>query len=402
MPSFKYQATNDRNQIIKGALVAPTQEEVAVLLKKQNLNPITIKSDAKRQRTTGSLTPIDKISFCRYMSTMITAGLPLTEGLPGLKNESKNPLLRQIIDDIMYGLERGQPLHASLSNYPKTFDHFFLTLITTGEVSGTLAESFKYLEQQLRADYSLSQKIKSAMVYPSIIFIAMIGIGFLMFFFVLPQIGQVFLSMTIPLPAFTRGLFTFAVTIARFRYPLIALIIIVMVGLFLFLRTAKGKHLVLKLVSPLPVVSRLLQQIDIARFCRIFSTLVASAVPIGDSLSISLSSLSHPKFKPLAQTVPPAVLKGKPIAAAFGENHTFPALLIQMINAGEKSGTLDTSLGDLASFYEEEVEEAVKKTTQMIEPLVMLMVGIGVGAMILMIIAPLYSVVGNLQQASQQ
>lgn len=239
------------------------------------------------------------------------------------------------------------------------------------------------------------------MVYPSMIFFAMVGIGFLMFFFVLPQIGKVFLNMTIPLPAFTRGLFSFAVYIAKYRYPLIALIIISMVGIFLFLRTRTGKHLIMKIISPIPIISRLLQQMDIARFCRIFSTLIASAVPISESLDIALSSLNHPRFLPLAKTVPQEVMKGKTVASAFGENHAFPALLIQMINAGEKSGTLDTSLGDLAGFYEEEVEESVKKTTQLLEPMVMLIVGIGVGAMILMIIAPLYSVVGNLQQAAR-
>lgn len=398
---FTYKASNQKNEVVTGTMVAPTPEEIAVMLKKDGLNPIKIKSQSTRNKVTGSLSPIDKIAICRYMSTMLTAGLTLTEGLPSLKKESKNPLLRQIIDDILYGLERGQPLSTALDNYPKTFDKFFLTLVKTGEVSGTLAESFKYLEHQQRAEYSLSQKIKSAMVYPAIVVIAMMGIGFLMFFFVLPQIGKVFLNMTIPLPAFTHLLFSTAVTASAYRYPIIAFIICSMVGIFLFLRTTLGKHLMLKLISPIPIISRLLQQMDIARFCRVFSTLIASAVPIGVALDISLSSLSHPKFASLSKTVSQDVMKGKSVSVAFGENHSFPSLLIQMINAGEKSGTLDTSLGDLAGFYEEEVEESVKKTTQMLEPIVMLIVGIGVGAMILMIIAPLYSVVGNLQQAAR-
>jgi type IV pilus assembly protein PilC len=308
-------------------------------------------------------------------------------------------LLKQILDDILYNLERGQPISSALSNYPKVFDKFFLTLVKTGEVSGTLAESFKYLEKQQRSEYSLSQKIKGAMVYPAVIFIAMMGIGFLMFFFVLPQIGRVFLTMTIPMPAATRFIFTFSLGVAKYRYPVIALIVIIMIALYLFVRKPAGKHLVMKLIAPIPVVSVLLQEIDIARFCRIFSTLVSSAVPITEALDISLSSMNHPRFRNLHEQVIPLVTQGKTVSDAFATHPVFPAMLTQMLSAGEKSGTLDTSLADLADFYEEEVEEAVKRTTQLLEPIVMLMVGIGVGAMIIMIIAPLYSVVGNLQMA---
>lgn len=399
MPIFQYRAANLQKKVLEGSMAAPTKEEVAQLLKKQGLDPLTIKLANAKGHISGSLPPIDRIALCRYLSTMLTAGVSLASGIPSLKKETKNALLKQILDDILYNLERGQPISSALSNYPKVFDKFFLTLLRTGEVSGTLAESFKYLEKQLRAEYSLSTKVKGAMVYPAIVFLAMMGIGFLMFFFVLPQIGRVFLTMTIPLPAATRFIFTFSLGIANYRYPLIALTIIAMIALYLFIRKPAGKHLVMKLIAPIPVVSVLLQEIDIARFCRIFSTLVSSAVPITQALDISLSSMNHPRFRVLHEQVIPLVTQGKTLSDAFGAYPVFPALLTQMLSAGEKSGTLDSSLGDLADFYEEEVEEAVKKTTQILEPVVMLMVGIGVGAMIIMIIAPLYSVVGNLQLA---
>jgi type IV pilus assembly protein PilC len=148
-------------------------------------------------------------------------------------------------------------------------------------------------------------------------------------------------------------------------------------------------------------VNHLLEQIDVARFCRIFSTLIRSAVPIIDALDISISSLSHPKFNGLAEIIIAEIKQGKSVSASFTSHQVFPPLLIQMLSAGEKSGTLDEALADLAEFYEEEVAEAVKKSTQLLEPMLMLGVGIGVGAMILAIIAPLYSVIGNLQQAQR-
>lgn len=397
MSLFNYKATDSNNKITTGTITAPTKEEVAQILSKRGLNPVTIKPSPSKKNVSGTLPDVEKIAFCRYVGTMLMSGLSLTEGIPSLKSETKNPLMRQILDDITYHLERGQPLSHALSAYPKTFSPFFLTLVKSGEVSGTLGDSFKYLERQLRAEYSLTQKIKSAMVYPSIVFIIMIGMGFLMFFFILPQIGQVFLNMRIPLPFFTNTLFTTAIAAAKFRYPLIAGTVVVMLGLFLYLKKPSGKKMVLKIIAPIPVVSNLLKQIDVARFCRIFSTLVASAVPINDALDIALSSLSHPQFTSIQKNITQKVIQGASITQAFGEKPVFPALLIQMINAGEKTGTMDTSLADLATFYEEEVEEAVKKTTQLLEPLVMLLVGIGVGGIILSIIGPLYSVIGNLQ-----
>jgi type IV pilus assembly protein PilC len=149
----------------------------------------------------------------------------------------------------------------------------------------------------------------------------------------------------------------------------------------------------------LPVIKSLLEQIDIARFCRIFSTLIASAVPITESLDIALNSLTNPMYRKQAKLIVEEVMQGKTIAAVFKEHKFFPPLLIQMIAGGEKSGTLDKTLSDLSSFYEGEVEESVKKSTQLLEPILMLVVGIGVGGMILSIIAPMYSVVGSLQNA---
>jgi len=399
MAIFNYKATDSTNQITKGAISAPNKEEAAQILAKKGLKILTLKAEPVKVDISGQLPDVERITFCRYMGTMLNSGLSLTEGVPVLRQEAKNPLMRQILEDISFHLERGQTLSAALSNYPKAFNKFFITLIKAGEVSGTLSSSFSYLEKQLRAEYSLSQKIKSSMMYPSIVFIAMIGIGFLMFFFILPQIGNVFLNMTIPLPAVTRTLFTVSLAAAKIKFLLMGLIVIAMVALVLFLKRPMGKKIITQIIAPLPVVSRLLQQIDIARFCRIFSTLVASAVPITDALDISLSSLSHPKFKNIAKNITQQVVEGKTVSTAFTTNQIFPPLLTQMIAAGEKSGTLDTSLSDLAGFYEEEVEEAVKKATQLLEPMLMLVVGIGVGAIILMIIAPLYSVVGNLQGA---
>ncbi len=242
MPVFNYKATDSSGKVNQGTMAAPNEEEVATILRKQGMTPIKVRPDKGKISLTSKLPEIEKITLCRYLATMLTSGVSLTSGLPSIKKEAKNPLLRQIIDDLIYSLERGQPLSTALSNYPKVFDKFFLTLVHSGEVSGTLADSLKYLEKQLRADYSLNAKIKGALSYPVIVVVAMLGIGFLMFFFVMPQIAKVFLTMTIPLPAFTKTVFSLTLTLAAVKFQIIASVVILGLGLFLFLRRPAGKR----------------------------------------------------------------------------------------------------------------------------------------------------------------
>lgn len=397
MPLFEYKATDSEHNIVEGTTTANNQDDVAQILERKNLKLLSVRTVDNSIKRTGSLPTIERITFCRYAATMLNAGLPLSEGMSVLQQETKHPLMKQVLQDVLYHLEQGQNLSSVFAKYPQVFDAFFVTLIKAGEASGTLADSFKYLENQLRAEYALSQKIKSALMYPAIVFIAMVGIGFLMIFFIMPQIGNVFLTMTLPLPPVTEAIFRFAVSISAFRYPIMGGSVLLSIAVALFMRHPTGKRLIIKIISPTPVVKNLIKQMDIARFSRIFSTLIASAVPITQALKIAVDSLSYPSYRTKAAALPTDVEGGKSLAAAFHDNQVFPPLLTQMIAAGEKSGTLDKTLADLAEFYESEVEEAVKKATQLLEPLLMLLVGIGVGAMILSIIAPLYSVVGNLQ-----
>jgi type II secretory pathway component PulF len=243
--------------------------------------------------------------------------------------------------------------------------------------------------------------VKGALLYPAIVFTAMVGIGILMFFFVLPQIGKVFLSLRLPLPAITKFLFRFSIFLSGQVIPIIVGAVILLIGGFLALKKPIVKELLFRMITPIPMVRNLIKKIDLARFNRIFSTLLKSAVPITEALEISLKSLSWYQYKELGKVLPEEIGKGKTLSAAIREHAVFPSLMTQMVAAGEKSGTLDATLADLATFYEEEVEEELKNLTQIIEPVMMLLVGISVGAMILSIIGPIYSVVGSFQSAAQ-
>jgi type IV pilus assembly protein PilC len=400
MANFYYKAIDGAKNISEGYLSAAIREDVASILSRKGLSPVLVREEKDKIIIKGSVPAIEKITFCRYMSIMMSTGLSLSEGIDVLKKETKNPLMAKVLGDMSYSLEQGQQLSIIFERYPDVFEPYFLTLIKAGEVSGKLADVFRYLEAELRAEYSLNSKVKGALLYPGIVFSAMIGIGILMFFFVLPQIGKVFLNLKMPLPAFTKTMFTFSITLSNYMVQIILTIFVLGVLLVLSLRNRVVRDALFSLVRPVPVIRNLLVKIDLARFSRIFSTLIKSAVPITEALEIALSTLSLAQLRAQAKVFPDEIKRGKSLSLVIKESKLFPSLLIQMVTAGEKTAMLDTTLADLATFYEEEVEEEVKSLTQIIEPVLMLGVGVAVGVMILSIIAPIYSVVGNFQQAA--
>ena len=397
MANFNYKVIKPDNSLETGTISAKDKKEAAEMLKRKKLKPISILQERKSKNLTGNIPTIDKINFVRHLSTILKSGISLSEGMIILQEEVKHPVMKKLLLDISYSLDQGQQLSTIFARYPNIFNNVFITLTGAGEVSGNLAETFKYLEKEIRAEYDLSQKIKGALLYPSIIFIAMLGISILMFFFILPQIAKVFTSMKLPLPTFTRILFKSSLIASQHTWIIISGIIVFLIGIFLFLKSEKGKKTILGIISPLPFIKNILKQLDLARFTRIFSTLIKSAVPITEALDISLSTMTWKNYQNLNQKIGEQIKKGKNISTAFKSAEDFPVILIQMIAAGEKSGSLDTNLEDLSKFYAQEVEESVKKATTLLEPMLMLIVGIGVGGIILSIIAPLYSVVGSLQ-----
>jgi len=400
MPNFKYKALDDQKKIIEGILTASSRDEVAQMLRKKSMTPLTVRTAGESSSIHGRVPQIDKITFCRYLGVMLKSGLSLSEGLEVLQSETKHPLMKRILGDMLYSLEQGQQLSEIFSRYPDVFEPYFLTLTKAGEMSGKLADVFHFLEIEMRSEYRLNAKVKGALMYPTIVLSASIGMGFLMFFLILPQIGKVFLSMKMPLPAMTKFLLETSIYLSKqILYVGAGLILF---GIVVFILFKKGiiQKAISYIIRPIPFVRELIKKIDMARFNRIFSTLLKSAVPITDALEISLQSLSWYEFSSLKSKLPDEIRKGKQLSTVIREHPVFPSLMVQMIAAGEKTATLDETLLDMAIFYEEEVDEELKGLTQILEPIIMLLVGVIVGALILSVISPIYSLVGSVQQAA--
>ncbi len=403
MPIFEYKATDLEGKIVKDRLTASEASEVASLLKHKNLSPLAIKKVDHRPTLLPffskkiRLPQMEKTNFCRYLGTCIKAGLPLLEAVELIGQETTNKEMKSVINDLQYQLQSGKSLSSVFAHYPENFDEAFLAIVKAGEQSGTLEQSFQYLAEQLYTDYEMRQKIKGMLYYPAVIVSVMIAIGSLMLTAVLPRIAEVFLRMDIKLPFYTQALFNFSLFIKNHLW-LFGLSLLFSLALFLtFLKSKIGRSLLIKLLSFLPFFSRFLEEADLARFNRLLATLLNSGVPITEALKIATLSLSQPQFAPLSTLFEKELTRGVPLSKVLKKaKNGFPPMMIRLVAVGEKTGNLEELLLSLAIFYENEINLSLKNFLNLLEPILMLIIGLAVGAMVISIIGPIYSILSGL------
>lgn len=403
MPLYTYKAQGPEGKVVSDTIEASGKDNVATTIRAQGLEVLTInKVGGKGGLFEGGISVSEKSSFCRFLGTMLRSGMGLPEAVEIIRQESKSPKLQKVLADVSYQTKKGKSLSSVLAQYKSDFDAVFLTMVKVGEESGTLEKSLDYLAKQLSATHELSQKIKGSMMYPAVIVVAMFGNGIMMAVFVLPRIATAFLKLDVELPVYTRimlnvgqffGENTAAVLVASFAF---------VVGFFAMFILPFTRKIIVNAVSHAPVVKGVVKEIDVARYSRTLSTLLVSGVPIIESLDVAASSITHPGMKAEAKLFSESVSKGQSLSEIMAaKRKIFPVIMIQTVRAGEQSGSLEVVLSEVADFYEREVEFSLKRLTSLIEPVLMLTIGVVVGVMVIMMIAPIYSIIGGLQNSIQ-
>jgi len=346
------------------------------------------------------ITPLEKISFTRHLAVMLKAGVPIIEAVESLGGETVSPKFKKIIEKLISELEKGKTISSVLEK-EKFLTSVNLAVLKSGEASGNVSESLILINNDLKRYYWIQKKVKGAMAYPAIITLALIGVSGFIILFVLPKVGEVFkqMSLTIPLP--TKILLAFGSFVNQYFMELIIASIIAAILGFFINKATDG--LALKFISQMvffiPIVKKIANQISMARFVRSLSSLLASGVHIFESLMISSKTFGKRHYQKIVEEIAEKVKKGVSLASAFKDNEKiFGGMLIKMCSVGEKSGKLSDILKELASFYEEEVEADLENFSTIIEPILMLLVGLGVGGMVLAIIGPIYQMMGQLGQ----
>ncbi|MCX6779336.1 MAG: type II secretion system F family protein [Candidatus Magasanikbacteria bacterium] len=333
-----------------------------------------------------------KIFLFENLRVMIKAGLSITESLSIVAAQSTNEKLRRIVIQVSAEVEKGHSFSETLEKFPQLFPSIYVKMIAAGEVSGKLDESLSQAVEQMKKSYAMTSKIRGAMVYPIVVMVAVLGIGIEMIVFVLPKILTIFVEMNVPLPLPTRILIGTSNFLLNYGLFVLAFLIILF---FAFLRAKKNPNFVRHLdgmILHLPIFGNISKQINLARFSLTLSSLLKSAIPIIDALHITADVVSNMLFKDALQDTSQKIKTGRPISDVLAEYpKLFPPLVTQMIMVGEKSGTLENLLNELSTYYNDEVDQILKNISTIIEPVIILTLGLVVGGLAVAVIMPMYS-----------
>ncbi len=398
---FNYTARDMQGNIKKGEIEATNENEVAEYLNQTGLLLTGLRAVTEEHKPSTHkffleslhrIKGVDKIFFTQNLQVMLKAGLTMTVALQTLAIQTTNKRFKKILEETKIHVEKGEALSDALAKYPKIFPEIFVNMIRAGEKSGKLEEVLLQLTSQLRKSYTLVNKIRSAMTYPIIVVSAMIVIGIIMIIFVIPQITSLFREVSAQLPLPTRVLIATSDFIST-QGHWVAIGLVILISIFLYyIKTPSGKKIWHKFLLKLPVFGKIFTQINLAKFSRTFSSLLKTDIPVVQAFQITSSTVGNVWYRQALLTAAEDIKTGKSISQALGvQTKLFPALVIQMSAVGEETGTLDNVLSDLAEFYEGEVDRIMGNLSTVIEPLLMLLLGIAVGFFAVSIIMPMYS-----------
>ena len=338
---------------------------------------------------------IDKMFFLEHLKTMLSAGLSLIEGLDVLSKEIENKKLKSVVEGIKNGVENGSQFSEVLVQYPKVFPPIYVKMIASGEISGKLESSLEQVVTQMKKNYELTSSIRGAMIYPAVILVAISAVGILMVTFVLPKLMIMFKDVDAELPLPTKILV--AITdFATKPINMIALFSILIGGVSLFIYSLKKypkfKRFVHRINLNLPIVGKIIKQINLARFSLTMSSLLKSTIPIIEAVDISSEICSNTGYQDSLKVAGEKIKQGINLSQTLREfDKLFPPMVTEMVMVGERTGEIDKLLEELAKFYSNEVDKTMKNFSTIIEPVIIILLGLGVGGIAVAVVMPIYS-----------
>jgi len=400
MITYAYTAKRaDSDELIKAEVQAENPSEAAKLLMTQGLFPITIVDSESNgflsQLTKQRITTKDKIIFSRQLATLINAGLPLTQSLRTVKDQIANKSLQTVVDGVVASVEGGKSLSASFSEYPKIFDNVYISLVQAGESSGTLDKALERLATQEEKDAAVVGKIRSALIYPAVIFVVIVAVLIFMITTVLPQIALFYQQQGKQLPFATNLLNKVSNFLVHDWWLATLLTGGVIYALVRYLRTDNGISLMDNFKMNVPGFGRIFRKIYMARFARTLGTMLASGIPMLQALDIVKQGIGNVHVAATVAASIERVKGGAALSSTLTDQPTFLSLVPQMVLIGEKSGAMDQMLERIATYYEDEVDEEIKNISTLIEPVMMIFMGVAIGGVIAAILLPIYSLVGS-------
>ena len=394
MPQFTYTARAANGDLKSATLEAPNRDEVVKQLRQQRLNVLKIdEGTAVKKKRAGKIKMRDIVIFTRQFSTMINAGLPLVQALDILATQSENPALKDVTRQVVFDVESGNTVADALRKQPRAFSELYVNMVAAGEAGGILDTILMRLAVFMEKNDALVRKVKGAMIYPGVIMsVAAIAITILLVF-VIPTFSSMFASANIPLPLPTRIVIGMSHALKTYWW----VVIVTAFGLFTVVRkyyaTSDGKLNIDRLLLKAPVLGDVLRKSAVSRFTRTLGTLISSGVSILDGLEITAKTSGNRVIQDAIMESRASIAGGETIAAPLKKSQVFPPMVISMIAVGEQTGGLDEMLSKIADFYDEEVDAAVSGLLALMEPVMIVFLGVVVGGMVIAMYLPIFDMV---------
>lgn len=403
MANFSYKASKQGGELVSGEMSAANYDEVYKALNAQGYLPITIEQKMELNLNNyfkklgdieiGDIPVSEKVIFSRQLATMLAAGLPITQAIEILLQQTKYSKMRKKLADVYKDVQTGVPLSVSFSKQQLIFNDLQISLIQAGEKSGNLVEIMNQIADDMKKSANLQGKIKGAMIYPIIIFVVIIVVVAVLMIYMIPAVEKLFKDMgDKPLPEITQ----FLVNISNFLSNPVVLIVgaIVLVAAFLsfksFYATRSGKSTIDKMILVFPVFGDLVTKMQIYEMARLMQMLFKSGIPIIDALKSTAESLGNYHFRTALENAAVEVSKGVPLAVPLSRSRVIPVIVVKLIATGEQTGKLDHILGEITSFYADQVEEMTSNLTKLMEPFILIVAGLLVAFLAVAIYFPIY------------
>ncbi|NTW13960.1 MAG: type II secretion system F family protein [Candidatus Moranbacteria bacterium] len=400
---FIFKAKNVEGTIKEGIIEADTRDAAAVILQKNNLLPILLKEETRSSEVLKDLSRIwegvskkELVVFFRQLGVLIEAKVPVTSSLMAIAEETDNSYFRMIIKEIKDDVDDGMALSEAFAKHANVFSPLIVNLIHAGEVSGGLQSAISFVADNSEKEYYLTSKIKGALYYPAFILVVAGLIGFLVVSFIIPKITIVLKDFHTTLPWYTQVIMSISDFLAMYWWVVLLLFVVGIGSFYFYLRTPDGKRVWDEQIFSIPVVGRIAQYIFMARFAENLGILLNGGIPVVRSLTIVSNIVGNGVFRQVALDAAEEVKKGGNMSTVFARSKHVPHLVSQMVKIGEESGSVSNILRNVSSFYTQEVDGMTQNLTTLLEPFLIVILGIGVSILVVGILLPIYDVVGSM------
>jgi type IV pilus assembly protein PilC len=393
--TFQYTAKTSEGKPAKGLVEAETESAAAKLILAQGLTPLGIHPKGQGSsifsKFTNRISSKDKIIFTRQLATLINAGLPLTQSLRTVAEQSSNKALAVVINQIVNSVEGGVALADSLAKHPKVFNDVYIALVAAGESSGTLDQALERIANQQEKDAEMLSKVRGALVYPIIVLFVIGGVVVFLLTTVVPQIELIYKDFDKELPFLTGILISFAKILTNYWWLILAIFVVAIFFLRKWLQTKEGGAVADRVKLKVPIFGDLFTKLYMARFCRTGQTLMASGVPMLEMLRITSRAVDNVHVESAIARSAEKVKGGKGLSMALKDEAVFLSLVPQMLKIGEQSGSIDKMMDKAATYYENELDQKIKTISTTIEPILMVVLAVVVGGIVGAILVPVYN-----------